>query len=143
MKIAPPSPAFSDVVPALARLRSSHPTLKFGVATTKPTFAAEGDLKARSVPASLRGYFSHVQGTDSGMSAKPAPDVILASAAGLGVDPSRAIYIGDTQRDHLAAKRAGCAYSVLVRRGDEGNEDRLGAEVLVRSFLEIEVKCKN
>ncbi|GMH51302.1 hypothetical protein TL16_g05042 [Triparma laevis f. inornata] len=139
VKISPPSPAFADVIGALVSLRSRYPKLKMGVATTKPTVAAEKDLRSSAVPPNLRSMFGHVQGTDKdkSMQAKPAPDVILAAAAGLKVNVCKTIYVGDTRRDAEAAKAAGCALSVLIRRGDDSNFEKLGADELIHSFFEI------
>ena len=60
--------------------------------------------------------FAHVQGTDEGIRPKPAPDVILAAlekaerrdGGGGGGDGGGAVfYVGDTERDVLAARAAG------------------------------------
>ena len=140
VKASAPSPAFADVIGGLASLRARYPFLKMGVATTKPTVAAEKDLSSSAVPATLRSMFGFVQGTDKekNMQAKPAPDVILAAAAGLKcADMSKTIYVGDTRRDAEAAKAAGCALSVLIHRGDDANKEKLGADELIHSFHEI------
>lgn len=54
----------------------------------------------------LLPFFDRVQGTD-GFPAKPAPDVILASLAGLGASPSECLLIGDSPADMEAGRRAG------------------------------------
>jgi len=46
---------------------------------------------------------------------KPAPDIVLAAVERLGVEPSRAAYIGDTPYDAMAATAAGVrAFGVLT-----------------------------
>jgi len=138
-----PCPAFSDVVNALQHLRKTHSSLLFGVATTKPSPVAEHDLTSQSVPATLRPLFSHVQGTDSGIQPKPSPDVLLRCAEVLGVDIRRTVYVGDTRRDGVAAKAAGCAACLTVRRGEDQNLDALGADGLIHGFDEIEDALRN
>ena len=54
----------------------------------------------------LLPFFDHVQGTD-GFPAKPAPDVILTSLAGLGATPGECLLVGDSPADMEAGRRAG------------------------------------
>ena len=133
----PESALFDDVLVGLQQIieRSSF-RLKLGVATTKPTQIAFNNLGASVIPSGAMELFSVIQGTDVEMSPKPCPDVILECAKKLGVDIGRTIYIGDTARDAQAAKSAGCAASLTIRR--DGKSDDLGADRLIRSFLEIE-----
>ena len=42
--------------------------------------------------------------------AKPAPDGLLRALAELGVDPSRALHVGDDEVDELAARAAGMSF---------------------------------
>ncbi|MFC4560422.1 HAD family hydrolase [Nocardiopsis mangrovi] len=60
--------------------------------------------------------------------AKPDPDLFLAAAAHLGVDPSQAMVVGDSVWDLLAARRAG-ALGVGVLSGGYGRDEleRTGA----------------
>jgi len=60
--------------------------------------------------------------------AKPDPDLFLAAAALLGVDPGHAIVVGDSVWDLLAARRAG-ALGVGLLSGGYGREEleRAGA----------------
>lgn len=139
-----PGPLFPDVMVALESLKQRYPFLQFGVATTKPTATAEADLSSSSnslVSPGFRALLQHVQGTDPGIRPKPAPDVLLRCAQGLpgSVDISKTIYVGDTRRDAEAAKAAGCAACLTVRRPKEGDDDNaLGSDGLIRSFGEIE-----
>lgn len=61
-------------------------------------------------------------------SAKPDPDLFLAAAARLGVDPRHAMVVGDSVWDLLAARRAG-ALGIGVMSGGYGREEleRAGA----------------
>ena len=60
--------------------------------------------------------------------AKPDPDLFLAAAAELGVDPRYAMVVGDSVWDLLAARRAG-ALGVGLMSGGYGREEleRAGA----------------
>ncbi|HLI39348.1 MAG TPA: HAD family hydrolase [Streptosporangiaceae bacterium] len=60
--------------------------------------------------------------------AKPDPDLFLAAAALLGVDPRHAMVVGDSVWDLLAARRAG-ALGIGVMSGGYGREEleRAGA----------------
>jgi HAD superfamily hydrolase (TIGR01509 family) len=60
--------------------------------------------------------------------AKPDPDLFLAAAAELGVDPRHAMVVGDSVWDLLAARRAG-ALGVGLMSGGYGREEleRAGA----------------
>lgn len=59
-------------------------------------------------------------------SSKPAPDLLLASCTEAGIDPARAIMVGDAPWDALAAGRAGMQ-AIAVRCGGFGDHELLGA----------------
>jgi phosphoglycolate phosphatase len=125
-------PPLPGVVEGLTRLQARGLPLLVG--TTKPTCRAESGL----VAAGLRGFFAHVQGTDPPMKPKPAPDVVVAACAAVGVDPRRVIMVGDTARDVGAARAAGSAAVVVaygmhrlqVARG-------LGADRIIQSLAQL------
>jgi phosphoglycolate phosphatase len=71
-------------------------------ATTKST----GTTRAVLEQFRLLHHFHHVQGTD-GFAAKPEPDVILASIAGLGANREECLFIGDSPQDMEAGRKAG------------------------------------
>src|SRR5581483_7459699 len=54
----------------------------------------------------LLPYFDHVQGTD-GFPCKPAPDVLLRSIEALAAAPEDCLFIGDSETDMEAGRRAG------------------------------------
>jgi phosphoglycolate phosphatase-like HAD superfamily hydrolase len=60
--------------------------------------------------------------------AKPDPDLFLAAAALLGIEPRHAMVVGDSVWDLLAARRAG-ALGVGLQSGGYGREEleRAGA----------------
>lgn len=53
-------------------------------------------------------FFAHIQGFQKGLRHKPAPDLVLEALKGLKLPPGAAVMVGDTHRDLLAGKAAGC-----------------------------------
>jgi phosphoglycolate phosphatase-like HAD superfamily hydrolase len=51
-----------------------------------------------------------VVGRDTVATEKPDPEPLLTAVRRLGSDPDRTLFIGDSERDELTAKRAGTAY---------------------------------
>lgn len=49
---------------------------------------------------------------------KPKPGLILAAAKRYGLDLSGAVMVGDSVKDILAGKAAGCGRTVLVQTGN-------------------------
>jgi phosphoglycolate phosphatase len=74
----------------------------------KATATTKGTPTTRAVldQFGLLPYFNHVQGTD-GFPCKPAPDVIERSIAALGANPADCIFVGDSEADMEAGRRAG------------------------------------
>ena len=62
------------------------------------------------------------------LASKPAPDILQAALAQSGVDPARAVFVGDSVWDLLAARRAR-ALGIGVLSGGYGREEleRAGA----------------
>ena len=126
----PPLPGVLEGLAALVH-RFSPP---MAVATTKPTDRATAQIER----AGIHHFFQHVQGTDAGMKAKPAPDVVFSACGGIGVPPQEALMVGDTARDVGAAHAAG-SISVLVAYSDEqaDSEAAKSAHAVVRSMGEL------
>jgi HAD superfamily hydrolase (TIGR01509 family) len=89
-----PYPGVHDALAALPGRKST--------ATTKATPTTRAVLELFG----LIRYFDHVQGTD-GFPHKPAPDVILKSVEVFGVEPKDVLFVGDSQADMEAGRRAG------------------------------------
>ncbi len=53
---------------------------------------------------------------------KPGTGMIEKAAKKYGIDPSAAGFIGDSAKDILCARAAGCAFSVLVESGSHSDE---------------------
>ncbi|WP_245237803.1 HAD-IA family hydrolase [Paenibacillus ihuae] len=62
----------------------------------------------------MRSYFSSVIGTDQAERGKPFPDMALLACGQLGVHPSAAAVIGDTNGDMRMAKAAGAAVAIGI-----------------------------
>ncbi len=54
--------------------------------------------------------------------AKPGPDLFLAGASLVRVDPRHAMVVGDSVWDLLAARRAGASALRLITEGESGDE---------------------
>lgn len=74
----------------------------------KSTATTKGSVSTRAIleQFGLLPHFHHVQGTD-GFPAKPEPDVVLASIAGLGALREECLFIGDSPQDMEAGRKAG------------------------------------
>jgi phosphoglycolate phosphatase len=90
----------------------------------KTTATTKGTPTARAVleQFGLLPYFEHVQGTD-GFPCKPAPDVLIRSIAALGASPEECLFVGDSETDMEAGRRAGIK-TCAVRYG-YGNPEAL------------------
>ncbi len=97
--------------------------VKWAIATSGNAVTARPALKLLGLPESTpmvtRDLVRH---------AKPDPDLFLAAAALLGVDPRQAMVVGDSVWDLLAARRAG-ALGIGLLSGGYGREEleRAGA----------------
>lgn len=103
-------PGVRETLAALRALAPSPPVL--AVATTKRTETARRVLDG----VGLLPLFDEVVGAD-GLAPKPDPATLVEAARRVGVDVRRAIMVGDTDRDVLAARRAGCAAAAVTYGG--------------------------
>jgi HAD superfamily hydrolase (TIGR01509 family) len=119
---------FPGVKEALAALPGRKST-----ATTK----ASPTTRAILGQFGLIEYFDHVQGTD-GFPYKPAPDVIHASLNALGARPEDCLFVGDSNADMEAGRRAGvkiCA--VRYGYGDPAELARWNPDYWVSDLREL------
>jgi phosphoglycolate phosphatase-like HAD superfamily hydrolase len=79
--------------------------LSLGVVSSRRLAALDQGLRATG----LRRHFTVVVGLDDVAEPKPSPEGLLLALGRLGVGPSRAIFIGDTELDVEAGHRAGVA----------------------------------
>ncbi len=96
-------PGVSETLALLSGLKTT--------ATTKNSLAARTILEQFG----LAGHFNHIQGTD-GFGYKPEPDVLLHAIKALGAEPGDCLFVGDSETDMEAGKRAG-VHTCAVRYG--------------------------
>lgn len=73
----------------------------------------------------LYGLDRHVDvvvGRDTVETTKPDPDPLLFAADRLGVSPDRALFVGDSESDAVAADRAGVEYQWAHERASSSQE---------------------
>lgn len=93
--------AIEGIPELLAALRAAG--LPLAVVSLKPRRAGELELDLTG----LRQYLDAAVWGDDGPRPKPAPDAAIEAASRLGVDPSRAIVVGDSASDIIMAEAAG------------------------------------
>jgi N-acetyl-D-muramate 6-phosphate phosphatase len=127
------SALFPDMEALLARLNAS--SIKWGIVTNKharfttPLVAALG----------LTQRASSIVCGDTTLKAKPAPEPLLHAAAESGVRPEQCIYLGDDERDIIAARAAGMP-SFAVRWGYIGTDKPIedwGADHIIDHPLDL------
>lgn len=101
---------YDGVIEGLVRLQERG--LRLACLTNKPTAFARALLEQKA----LAPFFSVCHGGDSFERKKPDPLPLQRTCEALGVAPGRALVIGDSVNDALAARAAGCPV-VLVRYG--------------------------
>lgn len=102
---------YEGVQDILSRL---HEDFQLAVATTKHSAQAAHILERLE----MAEFFDHIQGTDSGMKYKPAPDILHAVLAKLDRESHESLYVGDSPHDMHAAHAAsmmavGAAYGFV------------------------------
>lgn len=129
-----PYPGIPEAVTALKKRG-----LPLAVVTNKP------EKQAIKIVCRFFGIdaFSYVVGGRSGRAAKPDPAAALEVLAALGVPPSAALFVGDSDVDMETARAAGMrgAGAIWGFRGEEELR-QAGADLLLRKPIEI-VKIVN
>ncbi|MEF8782936.1 MAG: HAD-IA family hydrolase [Haloarculaceae archaeon] len=64
----------------------------------------------------LDAYVDAIVGRDTVGTHKPHPEPLLTAIRGLSADPSRTLFVGDTERDAETAQRAGVAFQYVADR---------------------------
>ena len=94
------STLYPGITEALTRLGERT---RLGCATTKRPHSAQPVIEGFGLTRWLDAW----RGTDKSLRYKPAPDLLLAIAGDLGVEPGGMIYVGDSHVDIQAAHAAG------------------------------------
>jgi len=121
--------AFEGVVETITALHKKG--FKLAVATAKHTFCAEGELKS----AGIRKFFSTVKGIENNIPSKPNPKLLLMACDDLGSKPSETLMVGDTDRDVLMGRNAGC-FTAAVTHGNWSKERFIKENILPDFFLD-------
>ncbi len=107
--------------------------LALAVVTNKPTAFTQPLL----VRAGLAGFFEQVVCGDTCARKKPDPDPVLFACELLGVAPARALAIGDSVNDALAARAAGCKVLAVPYGYNEGRDVKtLDVDGIVQTLAE-------
>jgi HAD superfamily hydrolase (TIGR01509 family) len=123
-----PLPGATELLTALEASR-----LSFAIATSSQL----GQIAASVAALHLPSPPPITNGSDV-VNAKPAPDLLLVSAAQLGVSPGRCWYVGDSTWDMLAAVRAGMvAIGVTTGAIDAPGLIATGASVSIPSLADL------
>ena len=135
-RIAQDSGPFPGVVETLADLRASGARLC--VCTNKLTHLSVALLDALD----LTRWFDAVIGADLAPAAKPDARHLLTAISAVGGDQRRAVLVGDSINDALAARNAGVP-SLLVSFGyTEVPVETLGGDLLIDHFSEVPRACQ-
>jgi 2-phosphoglycolate phosphatase len=102
------SSVYEGIAESLARLESVG--IPWGIVTNKPAWLTEPLLEQLA----LRQRASVIVSGDSLPERKPHPAPLLHAAERLGIVPAQCIYIGDAERDVLAARAAGMKVFVAL-----------------------------
>lgn len=122
-------PGATEVLDELARRGYA-----MGVATNDATVAAKAAIAALG----LDRHLPHIFGYDSVKRPKPAPDIVLAFAASMGVAPAEIAVIGDNLFDLEMARAGSAGLAVGVLTGNSGRADLAPhADVVLPSVREL------
>lgn len=124
---------FGGMLELLTRLEREG--LSWGIVTNKPAFLTEPLLEQLA----LRRRAGVIVSGDTLPERKPHPAPLLHAARELGVSPASSVYVGDAERDMLAARAAGMRALVACFGyiGPEETPRAWPADAWVNSPLEI------
>ena len=116
--------AFEDAVDTLEVLHERGRLMAVGSSSPRPRL----DLALQST--GLSRFFDVVVAGDEVSNGKPAPDIYLAAAVGLGVDPADCVAVEDAPAGVAAGKAAGMRV-VAVLRGHYSANQLSEADIVV------------
>jgi phosphoglycolate phosphatase len=120
-----------NVMETLERLRQSG--VRLAVCTNKVRSATVNILDALD----MAQAFDAVVGCDDTPAPKPDPRHVLVTLERLGVSPERAVYVGDSPNDVVAAKAAGVACIVVSFGYTRTPAAELGADRVIDDFTDL------
>lgn len=130
-RIARESAAFDDLETTLDLLAAEGARL--AVCTNKRTDLSLALLDALD----LTRRFAAIIGPDRSPAPKPDPRHLLTAIRAAGGDPARALMVGDSISDVLAAKAAGVPVAVVSFGYTDTPAAELGGDVLIDHFTEL------
>lgn len=108
--------------------------IKIAIATTDDRAPTQAMIEAFDI----EEYLSTMVCADDGIKAKPAPDMVLTICERMGIDPTKAMVVGDTTADLKMARAAGAGLVVGVLSGVSSAKDLIPyADVLIESVDEL------
>lgn len=108
---------FPNAKETLTKLKNKN--LKLGLVTNTPRKQAIKLLEHLN----LQSYFDVVVGGDEVEHGKPAPDMILLACKKLKIKPEDSTYVGDSNADMIAGKKAKCFTIGFKTDGDKRIDD--------------------
>lgn len=109
--------------------------LKLGILSAAPTEDVERFVKTHQ----LENYIQLRMGVDGNIS-KPDPSLFIHACEKLGVNPEKALMVGDSIGDIEMAKKAGAAGAIGICWGKEKRLQLTGADVTIASLDEILIR---
>ncbi len=85
----------------------------------------------------IRDYFDVIQCYEEGAPGKPDPYLLLRALEKLDVEPSQALYVGDSLVDCLAAKNSGMVFVLVRRPWAPRNSARCRPDVVIDEIIEL------
>ncbi|MEG9884899.1 MAG: phosphoglycolate phosphatase [Hyphomicrobiales bacterium] len=122
---------FPDAIPVLETFRARE--IPLGVCTNKPEKAAVALLDELG----LRGVFDSLVGGDTLRVGKPDPRPVREVLRQLRADTARAIFVGDSETDVLAARAAGLGVICVSFGYSECPVATFNPDAVIDSFAEL------
>ena len=120
-------PHTADMVKELAK------TYRLAVCTNKPTAVSREIVDSLGIGAEI----AVVVGGDSGVTPKPAPDMMRLVAERLGFPRDEVLMVGDSANDVASAKAAGVTVAVVRYGYTDIPADELDADFVMDDFREL------
>lgn len=127
----PPSAPYPGVAETLAQLFEAGHVL--AVCTNKP----ERPARRLMDQLGLAPLVAALAGGDSYAVRKPDPGHVTGLLAELGHDPARAVMVGDSRNDALAARGAGLPFIAVSYGYCAGTVEELAADAVIDAFADL------
>lgn len=126
----------ANPLPGLHELMDKLHGRGFKLAVVTADFSTRARISLTALK--LINCFDVVVGADNVENSKPAPDMALLACRKLGVEPDRAVVVGDTPRDILMAKDAGaCGIGVLSGVSTREQFTEVEADAIIGSVADL------